>query len=106
MDFCGNIGTAAQLIQLAGGRHAQYLSAVLPHLDNARQSSNIGNLLDGRQEAADVPTCAEGLELLKDEAPEMLIHIEVPRDPHVLHKALFELPLGWADLLNMRRLLR
>ena len=57
------------------------------HLHNARQGSHVCELLHSREEAAVATTVAEGLQLIKDEALQVGVHVADARHPHVGHKS-------------------
>ena len=75
------------------------------HLHDSWQSSHISKLLHSWEEATMATTAAEGLQLIKDQAFQIGVHIADARHPHVGHESRRYLVLHGADAPNELQLL-
>ena len=57
------------------------------HLHDAWQGSHVCELLHSREEAAMATTVAVDLQLIKDEALQICVHVADARHPHVRHES-------------------
>ncbi len=76
-----------------------------PHPDNAGEGCHVGNLLDGRQEAAGGATIAVGPQLVVQDAAQCAVHIKDAGNPHVGHEPRLDAVMVGAELGDEGRLL-